>query len=400
MEGHVPREELESRFGRFRDQMDRDNPGWNLAAIFGRINLYYFSATIQDGMLLIPADGEPVLWVRRSYERALDESPLPDIREMRSYRDAAQACPRIPDSVHIEADTVPVGLLGRFRKYFPAANVCSLDLQVARTRSRKTRYELSLMERAGAIHEEVLEKCVPRLLSEGVSEAELGAEIYSLMVRRGHQGLVRFGAFNVEIEVGQIGFGENSLYPTCFDGPGGFRGLGPASPVLGSLTRKLTDGDLVFIDNSCGVEGYQTDKTMTYMFGNPIPQEAMESHFQCVRIENEVASLLKPGVTPDEVYTTVMGGLTSAFLENFMGFGLRRVNFLGHGVGLQVDEIPVIAKGFSDPLEEGMVIAVEPKKGIRGVGMVGIENTYIVTPSGGKSITGKNPGLIEVAPCK
>jgi Xaa-Pro aminopeptidase len=75
--------------------------------------------------------------------------------------------------------------------------------------------------------------------------------------------------------------------------------------------------------------------------------------------------------------------------ENFMGFGSRRVNFLGHGVGLQIDEPPVIAEGFDEPLVEGMVLALEPKKGIAGVGMVGSENTYVVTPAGGRSLTGE-----------
>jgi Xaa-Pro dipeptidase len=99
---------------------------------------------------------------------------------------------------------------------------------------------------------------------------------------------------------------------------------------------------------------------------------------------------------PEEIYETIIGGLEPAFLENFMGFGERRVQFLGHGVGLTVDEVPVIARGFDEPLEEGMVIALEPKKGVRGVGMVGIENTFVVTRGGGRSITGTNPGLILV----
>ena len=79
-----------------------------------------------------------------------------------------------------------------------------------------------------------------------------------------------------------------------------------------------------------------------------------------------------------------------------MGFGSRRANFLGHGVGLQIDEPPVLAEGFDEPLAEGMVLALEPKKGVPGVGMVGSENTYLVTPEGGRSLTGNHPGLILV----
>jgi len=86
-----------------------------------------------------------------------------------------------------------------------------------------------------------------------------------------------------------------------------------------------------------------------------------------------------------------MDSLDEKFHQNFMGFGKRKVKFLGHGIGLQVDEMPVIAEGFNEPLKEGMVLALEPKKGIENVGMVGIENTFIVTGQGGKCITGDNP---------
>ena len=166
--------------------------------------------------------------------------------------------------------------------------------------------------------------------------------------------------------------------------------------MLGSHDRKLRSGDLVFVDCGCGVQGYHTDKTVTYMFGRPLPGEAIEAHHRCVEVQNETAAMLRPGMVPSEIYETILGGLEPAFLENFMGFGKRRVQFLGHGVGLQVDEMPVIARGFDEPLEEGMVFALEPKKGIAGVGMVGIENTFVVSRGGGRCITGKNAGLVPV----
>lgn len=135
---------------------------------------------------------------------------------------------------------------------------------------------------------------------------------------------------------------------------------------------------------------------MTYVFRGSLPREAIEAHHRCVEIQNEAAAMLRPGITPEEIYDTIIGSLEPAFLENFMGYGERRVQFLGHGIGLVVDEMPVIARGFHEPLEEGMVIALEPKKGIRGVGMVGVENTFVVTRGGGRCITGTNPGLIPV----
>ena len=166
--------------------------------------------------------------------------------------------------------------------------------------------------------------------------------------------------------------------------------------LLGSRDRKLGKGDLVFVDIGFAVDGYHTDKTMVYMFGQPLPDKVTASHRRCVEIQHQLASLLIPGAIPSEIYSGVMDGLDPEFLRNFMGFGDRRANFLGHGVGLQIDELPVLADGFDEPLEVGMVLALEPKKGIRDIGMVGIENTFVVAPEGGRSITGTHPGLILV----
>lgn len=396
MQDTVPGPELAERMNRFRERMGRENPDWELAAIFGRINLYYFTGTMQDGVLLIPRYDEAVFWVRRSYERACTESGFPDIRPMGSFRDAAAGTKNIPPAVYLEAERVPLALFERFRKYFPVTRAEPLDMQVAMVRAVKSDLELRLMERAGKIHHEVLEDRIPEILRAGMSEAEFGTEVYSFMVRKGHQGIVRFGMFETEIVVGQIGFGESSLYPTAFNGPGGCYGMSPAVPVLGSRHRRLRKGDMVFIDNSCGVDGYQTDKTMNYMFGERLPETAVAIHRECVEIQARMAALLKPGITPSEIYSTTMDGLDPGFLRNFMGFGDRKVNFLGHGVGLQVDEMPVIARGFDEPLQEGMTIALEPKRGVPDIGVVGTENTYLVTSRGGQSITGDNPGLIPV----
>ena len=394
----VPLSELTNRMKRFRARMDAENPDWELAAFFGKVNQYYFTGTMQDGVLLVPRDGEAVLCVRRSFERARAESLLPDIRPIKSFCDSLPAVPAAAErqAIHTEAELVPLALVRRFTKHFSCKEVASLDAQIARVRAVKSPYELAILERAGANHRRIMEEGVPTLLHEGMSEAELACALYSLMVREGHQGAVRFGMFNVDLAVAQLGFGENSIYPTSFDGPGGCVGICPAAPVLGSRDRRLQKGDLVFVDTGCGLEGYHTDKTMTYMFGRPLPDEVMALQRRCVEIEHRLALLLKPGAIPSDIYSRTVSSLDTEFLKNFMGFGNRQVNFLGHGVGLQIDEIPVIAEGFDEPLVDGMVLALEPKKGVPGVGMVGIENTFVVTPEGGRSITGNNPGLIQV----
>lgn len=392
----VPLPELQERMARFRARMDTHEPDWELVVIFSNINLYYFTGTMADGMLLIPRDGESVFWVRRSLERARAESVFPRIEPMKSFRDAAQQAGTVPGSLHLETEIVPIALLARFRKHFPIPDVRAADASIAAVRAVKSAYELDRMERAGEIHRRVLEERVPGMLREGMSEAEFASQLYPVMVEEGHHGTVRFGMFDTEILLGQIGFGESSLYPTSFNGPGGSCGICPAVPLLGSRTRRLADGDLVFVDTGCGVDGYHTDKTMTYVFGRALPEEAVAAHHECVAIQNRMAAMLRPGAVPSEIYRTIMESLSPAFLENFMGYGERRVNFLGHGVGLLIDEQPVIANGFDEPIREGMVFALEPKKGIGGIGMVGIENTFVVTPAGGRCITGPHPGLMPV----
>lgn len=394
----VPLSEIADRLRRFRARMDAEKPDWELAAFFGRVNQYYFTGTMQDGVLLVPRGADALFCVRRSFERAREESEFPNIQPMKSFRDAVPLLPAASNGrvLHIETELVPLAHLARFRKHFPSRDVASLDATIAAERAVKSPYELAIMEKAGEIHRRILEELVPGLLREGMSEAELGCELYSLMVREGHQGTVRFGMFGVDIAVAQLGFGDNSLYPTSFDGPGGCRGISPAAPVLGSTERKLRKVDLVFVDVGFAMDGYHTDKTMVYCFGHAPSVRLTDLQKHCVEIEHRLAALLKPGAIPSEIYSQIVGDLDAEFLKNFMGFGNRRANFLGHGLGLQIDEPPVLTEGFDTPLEENMVLALEPKVGVAGVGMVGTENTYIVTSQGGRSITGKHPGLMQV----
>jgi Xaa-Pro dipeptidase len=391
----VPLTELAGRLDRFRARMDRTQPGWEMAAITGKIPLYYFTGTMPDGLLLIPQEGDAVFWVRQSYDRALDESFFPDLRKMRSYRDVAAAMGNIPREVYLETDLMPVAQLQRIQKHLPFTEVKSVDAEISAVRAKKSPYELALMEQAGKIHRRVLEDFVPGMLAGGIDEVSFACDLYSVMVKEGHQGIIRFGMFN-EMLLGQIGFGTSSISPICVDTPGGVSGMHPSVPQMGCRERKLRKGDLVVIDIGCGYNGYQTDKTLSYMFGRPLPDAVIREHVRCVEIQDTMASLLKPGAIPSEIYRTIMAGLEPAFLANFMGFGDRRVKFLGHGIGLWIDETPVIAEGFDEPLEEGMVLALEPKKGIKDVGLVGIENTFVVTPQGGRSLTGTSKGLVEI----
>jgi len=393
----VPRAELDWRLHRLRAALAATSPEWQLAAVMHPVNLYYLTGAMPNGVLLIPRDGEAVLFARRAYSRALEESAFPDIRPMRSFRDAAAILGSMPATIHIEREAVPVAHLERFAKYFPAQEFAGLDRAMGSARAVKSAFELELMTRCGAIHRQVFEETAPQLLRYGMSEAEFATDVLAAMLTAGHDGVCRIAMFGGELFMGSVCFGENSLVANPFDGPDGVRGLGPGVPLFGSRERRLRPGDLVFMDCGCCVAGYHTDKTVVYSCGEPTAA-VRAAQARCVAVQDAAAALLRPGVLASAVYERTVGVLEEGFGDHFMGYGGQGVRFLGHGIGLQIDELPVLAKGFDVPLEANMTIALEPKKGLPGIGMVGIEDTFVVTSDGGRSLTGGLAGLRVVEP--
>lgn len=390
------KEELDTRLERFCFAMNNMHPEWDSALIVSRVNQYYFTGTMQDGLLVIKNDGQLFYFVRRSFDRAQDESPINGLYSMNSYRDVVAVLGSELGHAFVEKDVMTISILERLTKVFHTETLNALDRTLLMVRSIKSPYELYWMEESGKAHQAFLENVVPTMLKEGISEAELVGELFDAMVKRGYHGVSRFSMFQTEMVVGQVAFGENSLYPTSFDGPGGASGISPAVPLLGSKSRTLKKGDLVFVDIGFGMNGYHSDKTQVYSFHKRPADDVANAHIACISVQRRLAELLQPGAVPENIYNTVLNELNADFKQNFMGFGDRQAKFLGHGIGLHVDEWPVIANGCKEPLMENMALAIEPKKGIPGVGMVGVEDTFVVTVDGGRCITGGGRDIIEI----
>ncbi|MDR3336542.1 MAG: Xaa-Pro peptidase family protein [Treponema sp.] len=406
-------EELRERRRKFTVAMEGCFPGWDTAIIMDNVNQYYFTGTMQDGILLIFKDGSCLYGIRRSYDRAKMESPFladgekgtgEEIVPIPSYRDLAEmdsgrrgTAGSVPGNlkgklgnVYIEGDTMPAAILERLQKYFEFSPTGFFDRVIRTVRSVKSPAELRWIELSGRLHREFLEDKIPGLLREGMRETEFLGELTAEMYRLGYQGIARFHLFQTELITGQIGFGANSLYPSRFDGPGGTKGNSAAAPFSAGSERKLKKGDAVFVDIAFGMSGYHSDKTQVYFFGAEPPEEFRRAQQFCVDLEKRIAARLKPGEIPSKIYQDITGSLSDKELDCFMGVdNNHRVKFLGHGVGLNVDELPLIARGFDEPLEENMVIALEPKKGVPGIGMAGVEDTYIVKDGGGRCVTGE-----------
>jgi len=384
-------QELLQRREKFTALMTSRFPHWNSAVIMESVNKYYFTGTIQDGVLVIRRDGSLVYGVRRSLERALEETLLPqqEIIGISTYRDLAQALGGNLGQVYVEGDTMPVGTRDRLAKYITMDNVGFLDAVIRTVRSVKSPYEIEAIRESAEAHRKLYEESVPALLREGMAEQEFFGELSREMYRFGHQGVGRFHQFQLDIGVGQAEFGTNILVPTWFDSPGGSRGNGPWSPFSGDPRRKLKKGDPVFVDIAFGIRGYHSDKTQVYFLGDEAPDDFLKAHSFCIDIQKRLAEMLKPGGIPSKIYETIMASIPPERQDHFMGVSPgHRVKFLGHGVGLNIDEFPVIAKGFDEPLEENMVLALEPKYAVNGIGMAGVEDTYLVTKGGSECLTG------------
>lgn len=391
----VPASELEARLERFRRAMDAAHPGWEMAAVNHKVAMYYFTGTIQEGVLLIrPQDA--VFWVRRSFERACNESHFSDIRPMHSFREAAAFYGSAPKVMYVETKKATLDWERMLHKYFAFEELGSFDSVLQDLRMVKSEYELKQMEQSGAIHETVLDIVAPKLIHGGISEAQLAIALYSEMVQRGSHGTARFNQALGEEAVGIASFGKSGLVRTGFDGPGGTDGTCIAVQSIGNAFRKLQPGRLVYLDIPCGFDGYHTDKTVVYYYGDLAKDEQskhlMEAQQRCLELEQEVVRLMVPGEPIENLYLRTMDKFDNIYGDAFMNGG----KFLGHSIGLVMDEAPAIAKGFKQPLQPGMTFAVEPKIALPGLGMVGTENTYVVTENGARSLTGSSHLLREI----
>lgn len=397
----TPTEEIKSRWNRYKQLISQYIPEAEGTFIFSRLNIFYFTGSFANGVFWLPSEGEPILFCRRGAERAEAETPLKNIVQFSSYSDIEQTFANfginLPTKVATEMNGLPWSLSNSLIKYLPKIKFIPTDKLIALTRSKKSEWELQHLREAGRKHNKCLTHLLPPFLHKGINELEVSHRISDLFYSEGHNGVLRMETFGEEAFLGHIAIGDSANYPSFFNGPVGLRGVNPAVPFMGSEKIHWKPGFPLTIDNGFTLDGYQTDKTQIYWLGNQssIPEPIQSAHNFCVEIQSMITEQLKPGSIPSKLWKECAQMVSKTPWESgFMGLGNNKVNFVGHGIGLAIDEYPVLAKGFDLPLEEGMVLAVEPKVGLPGVGMVGTENTFEVTPNGGKALTGNNYEII------
>jgi Xaa-Pro aminopeptidase len=399
----IPVAELQRRWNRCRKLLQELVPQAGGLLVLTRPSIYWLSGHLGNGALWLPVEGDPALLVRKGMERARLESPLERILSFRSYRELpatlAEADSPLTSRVAMEMSGVSWITGQSLAKSLINQIFHPGDQVLQRARAVKSQWELNKMRLAGERHARVLRERLPREIVPGMSEWEIGVRLFRLLFEEGHHGMIRMSGPGEEMLVGAVSAGDSGNYPIAMNSPVGHRGAHPAVPFLGYSGQVWQQNGVLLVDAVFELEGYHTDKTQVYWGGDPdeMPEAAASAHAFCCDLLERMAQRLRPGEVPQEIYREAVGlADREGFAEGFLGLGANKVPFLGHGIGLFVDEWPAVAEKFEEPLQEGTVLALEPKIGIEGFGMVGAENTFVVTSEGGESITGRETGVVGV----
>ena len=391
----LPSSETTARQARCLALLTELSPEAGGLLVCSRLSIYYLTGAMAPGLLWLPADGEPLLLVRKGLERARLESPQTRAVPFRSYGDlpglAAEAGIPLSPVVAVEMGGLNWSMGLSLTKNLAAIRPVAGDRILQEARSVKSAYELEIMRRAGAAHRRAICEVLPERIHPGMSELDIAHRAWEVFFSLGHCGLMRMAALGEEGFLGHVAVGENGNYPSYYNGPLGLMGLHPAAPFMGNAETIWRKGTPLALDLGFCLEGMNTDKTQLFFAGSPgdLPSEAARAQAVCEEIEARTAEALRPGAIPAELYALSLDLAAKAgFAEGFMGLDGNQVAFLGHSIGLNVDERPVLAKGFNAPLKAGMTIAIEPKIGLPGFGMVGTENTWEITDSAPRCLTG------------
>jgi Xaa-Pro aminopeptidase len=366
-------------------QRELRSRGIDGALIIYPIDVYYFSGTRQNGTLWIPAEGNPRLFVRKSLGRAETESVIEETVPFPSSKEFSALFGVDVKKIGITFDVVPVQQYNYYARLLPDREFVDISAVNRDLRSIKSEVELDLVRESGERLCEVFRQ-VPEFLRAGMREIDLSAEIEFRLRKAGNEGYVRMRAFNQELFHGLAVSGATSGSPGFFDGPVTGRGLSNAAPH-GASWETIEAGSPVLIDYVGIFNGYIVDMTRIFVIDALTPELEQAFATACA-IQDHVARNLKPGAVCEELFFAAAGMAEQAGLgRNFMGAPGENARFVGHGVGLELDEYPVLAQGFKAPLQAGQTIAVEPKFVLPGQGVIGIENTFAVTDRGGEKIT-------------
>lgn len=383
----TPASELHTRIARFQARLQ--SAALDGALLSQNADLLYFSGTMQTSQLFIPDTGTPLLMTRKSYPRARQESALQDIIHVQGLRDlpGVLAAHGFAGArrLGLELDVLPASTYLGLSNLLPDVQWADVSAIVRETRAIKSAYEIAILREAAVLMDRVF-AAAPTLLRPGITEVEFAGMLEAIARREGHPGVIRMRYLNQENFYGHVLSGENGAVPSYLDSPTGGQGLGPAMPQ-GASRKPIHPGEPVLVDLVAVVDGLMVDQTRIFALGS-LPADLLAAQAAMLQVQKSVIEAARPGAICGELYELALRAAADlGYAANFMGFNDDRVNFVGHGVGLELNEMPVLARNVKTPLLPGHVFALEPKCLFPGLGAVGIENTWLVTEAGVERLT-------------
>jgi Xaa-Pro dipeptidase len=379
---NTPKSEIHNRLTHFKNKMKEH--GIEASMIVQNVDLFYFAGTVQQAHLFVPAEGEPILMATKDFQRAESESPLERVVFLKSTKEIPYLLKEngydFPETMGMELDVLPVNLFWDYRKLFKETRFLDISPLVRSIRAVKSSYEIDKIKKASQFADEVFDT-VKVYLKAGVTEVEFAGKIEAEARKRGHQGIVRMRMWGGELFFGHIMAGASAAVPSFLASPTG--GTGVSSAIAQSAGfKKIEPHEPVLVDYAFVHDGYISDQTRIFCIGS-MPSQIYKAHHIMLMLQDLIKKSALPGVTGAQIYDLALDYVKEKEVEDcFMGSGNRRIRFIGHGVGLELDEYPFLAKGQQMVLEEGMTLALEPKLIFPGKGVVGIENTHVVTNKG------------------
>lgn len=362
------------------------------ALITCNVNLLYTYGRVVSGYLYLPLNAPARLFVKRPNN--ISGEHIFSVRKPEQIIDILkeEKLP-MPVKLMLEGDELPYTEYLRLAALFPEAEVVNGTPIIREARSIKTPIEIEMFRRSGVAHAKAYNR-IPTVYRPGMTDHELSIEVERLMRLEGSLGIFRVFGQSMEIFMGSVLSGDNAATPSPFDFALGGEGMDPALPV-GVNGTELKEGQSVMFDLGGNFNGYMGDMSRVFSIGK-LSEKAYTAHQVCIDIQNEVAALAKPGTICEDLYNKAIEMVTKAgFAENFMGIS-QQARFIGHGIGLEINELPVFAPRMKQELEPGMVFALEPKIVLPGVGPLGIENSWVVTCEGVEKLTICNEEIVEL----